>query len=181
MTDFDRALKFLLSDRIEGGFVDDPNDLGGPTNRGVSLRAIRQLDADGFAGLDFDLDLDGDVDVDDVRLITVEKATEFYEVHYWQAARCPELPWPVSLVVFDCAVNQGVGTSARVLQRAVGVDVDGVIGPKTLAALLTKGSGDVVREMIVGRLDMYRQIPTAAQFFRGWAGRMLDLLLEAAL
>src|SRR3990172_6283331 len=159
MTPFDRALAFVLES--EGGFVDDLADPGGATKHGVSLRAVRHLDADGVAGLDFDLDLDGDVDADDIRLITLAQAEEFYRVHYWTPARCDVLPWPVSLVAFDAAVNQGVSTAARVLQRAVGADVDGVIGPKTLARLAAAAPSSVARSMIVGRLDRYRQLPTA--------------------
>ena len=64
---FERAFRLLL--RAEGGYVNDPNDAGGATNHGISLRAVRLRDVDRDGHLDFDLDRDGDVDrsaLDDV-------------------------------------------------------------------------------------------------------------------
>ena len=49
--------------------------------------------------------------------------------------RCPDLPPPLAFFHFDAAVNQGVTGAARMLQQAVGADIDGEIGPLTLAAV----------------------------------------------
>lgn len=176
----DAAIDFVLAQ--EGGFVDHPSDPGGATNRGVSLRAVRNLDADGRAGFDFDLDADGDVDADDIKLIDELRARAFYRARYWNACRCDEIPWPLSLVVFDAAVNQGVSSAIAGLQRTVRATVDGRIGSKTLAAARVAMEGDAdgtLRRAVVLRLDRYRALPTAPDFFRGWADRMLLLHVEA--
>jgi lysozyme family protein len=173
------AIDFVLAQ--EGGFVDNPADPGGATNRGVSLRAVRNLDADGHAGLDFDLDVDGDVDAADIKLIDEPRARAFYRSRYWNPCRCDDIPWPLSLIVFDAAVNQGVISAVAGLQRTVGTKVDGHVGPNTItaarAAMQTEPDA-TIRRAVVLRLDRYRGLANAPDFFRGWADRMLQLHVE---
>jgi lysozyme family protein len=53
------------------------------------------------------------------------------------AMSCDELPSGVDYAVFDYGVNSGISRAAKVLQRLVGTDVDGEIGPNTIAATTT--------------------------------------------
>src|SRR5687768_16343556 len=86
---FRRCTGFTLGTSIEGGFVDDPSDPGGPTNEGVSLRAVVGLDDDGDGNLDFDLDKDGDVDIADIRLVSKfpDQRDAFYRRRYYDPLR----------------------------------------------------------------------------------------------
>ena len=71
----------------------------------------------------------------ELKAIPRDTVRRIYHDNYWQAAACPELPPGLALFHFDAAVNQGVAGAARMLQQAVGSEVDGEIGPLTLAAV----------------------------------------------
>ena len=114
----------------EGGFVNDRNDPGAATNRGVTLATMRRL------GLD--LTRDGRVTEADVRALTVAQAIDIFIEHFYRAPRVAELPVALQASVFDMYVNAGAN-AVRLLQRLIRdmrieIDVDGVIGPKTIAA-----------------------------------------------
>ena len=114
----------------EGGFVNDPDDPGGATKHGVTIHTMRRL------GLD--LDRDGDVEVDDLRQLTREQAESIFIEHYFHRPRIGELPEALQASVFDMHVNAGAN-AVKILQRLLrrmghDVAVDGVIGPRTVAA-----------------------------------------------
>ena len=114
----------------EGGYVNDPDDPGGATNFGVTIHTMRRL------GLD--LDRDGDIDSADVRGLTRAQAEEIFVQHYFHRPRIAMLPDPLQASVFDMYVNAG-GNAVKILQRLLrdmgqAVDVDGVLGPQTVAA-----------------------------------------------
>lgn len=162
---FARAYPMLL--RHEGGYVDHPRDPGGVTNLGVTLGTARawRLDIDG----------DGDVDKNDVRLLTPASAEPVYHAGYWLKARCDALPPGVDYMIFDLAVNSGTGRAARYLQRAAGVKEDGVIGPKTLAAVATLNPARLVERLSDIREEFYRSLPTFPTFGKGWLRRLREV------
>ncbi|WP_416916018.1 MAG: holin-associated N-acetylmuramidase [Roseicyclus sp.] len=114
----------------EGGYVDDPDDPGGPTKFGVTIHTARRL------GLD--LDADGDVDAADVRQLTRQQAVEIFVREYFERPRIAMLPEALQPSVFDMQVNAGA-QAVRILQRllrdmGLEIAVDGVIGPETARA-----------------------------------------------
>lgn len=114
----------------EGGYVNDPDDPGGATKYGVTIHTMRRL------GLD--LNSDGRVDARDVQVLPREKAVEIYLEHYFKRPRIAELPAVLQPSVFDMYVNAGT-QAVKILQRLcnemrIETAVDGVIGPRTLAA-----------------------------------------------
>lgn len=114
----------------EGGFVDDPDDPGGVTKYGVTLKTLRRLG--------MDITVDGRVDLADLKFLSRKQATEIFIAHYFHAPGIENLPQELQPSVFDMYVNAG-GNAVKILQSLLcemGFDlsVDGVIGPKTVAA-----------------------------------------------
>lgn len=186
--------------RVEGGRVNDPKDRGGETNYGISLRFLLaegkiDLDRDGFA--DFDLDMDGDIDGADIRALTPYKARFLYFRCFWQRLGCENYPQPLGEAMFDQAVNGGIVTAKKLLQRALNacagcigrrvspVAIDGAIGPATRAlldqVLHAPGCGMplLIQEYRDAAADRYRAIcaadPSQKRFLGGWLTRAREL------
>jgi lysozyme family protein len=153
---FDRCLAEVL--RLEGGYVDDPRDPGGATKFGVTRAVLSE--ACGRA-----------VSAEAVSALTRAEAAEIYRNRYWTPTRSGELPAGLDLVVFDAAVNMGPGTAARLLQAALGVAADGVVGPRTLAAALGRPAAETVRTASELRRARYRGLSGFHAFGRGWLRR----------
>lgn len=101
---FERAQELVVG--IEGGFSDDPHDPGNYTPDGRLVGTKYGISARAYPHLD-------------IRSLTLDDARALYRVDYWMAAGCDELPWPLSLFVFDCAVNQGVNAALDLLPLAL--------------------------------------------------------------
>ena len=124
----------------EGGYVDDPDDPGGPTKFGVTLHTMRRLG--------MDLTKDGSITGADVRALSKKQAVEVFLRYYFEAPRVAMLPEALQASVFDMYVNAG-SQAVKILQRLLremGFDiaVDGAIGPKTASAALSAASPDPV-------------------------------------
>jgi uncharacterized protein (TIGR02594 family) len=163
-TVFETALAHVL--KMEGGYGDDPYDPGGPTNFGITLRTYaahvgRTLDAASHAGLKSEL-----------RNIRPEVVRAIYQQRYWRPARCDGLAPGLALFHFDAAVNHGVGTAIRSLQEALGVDVDGEVGPVTQRAARTAAVETVVARYAAIRERRYRALSHFWRFGRGWLNRV---------
>ena len=114
----------------EGGYVDDPDDPGGPTKFGVTISTLRRL------GLD--LTGDGKISPADVRALSQSQAVEIFLQYYFEEPRLGLLPEMLHATVFDMYVNAGAH-AVRILQRLLvqmgfAVTVDGVVGPQTAEA-----------------------------------------------
>ena len=142
--------------RWEGEWSDDPADPGDRTRWGISSRA--------HPGIDLDT-------------LTREGAIALYREWYWDLAHCESMPWPLSLALFDGAVNHGVIPAVRFLQHALHVRVDGVPGPETIEAARRAPAGDVLTDYLARRACLYA---TLAEAFRyGWMRRLFALQREA--
>lgn len=164
MTD-DDIIKDVL--RREGGYVNRPEDRGGPTNFGVTLATLRQ--ARGKAKLT----------AEDVKALTLGEAIDIYRRLYLQPFSGVESVW-LRAQLFDYAVQHGTRTAILALQRAVGVNDDGVIGPRTLAAVNAAPWRKVAGLLIEARLAIYgsllRRHPVQAIFAPGWMRRMGEMV-----
>jgi lysozyme family protein len=154
MDRFERCVAFVIA--LEGGdrIVDDPADPGGVTRWGISQRAHPEVD---------------------VRTLSREQAQEIYRRSYWEPMRCDELPPPIDMAAFDAAVNQGRVAAARMLQQALGVAVDGIVGPQTIAAARAADRWQAARFMALRALRYTR----TANFDRYGAGWLTRLFLVA--
>lgn len=163
MSGFVQALPIVL--RMEGGYVDDPDDRGGATNFGITQKTYDSwLKSNALASRP-------------VKLVTREEVEAIYFVRYWISGKCDALPWPLSAAHFDACVNHGLYRAAKQLQEALGVKVDGQIGPKTLAAVAGCDMHRLLEDLRWVRLDFYYLIAKGKQvkFLRGWLRRMIHL------
>ena len=144
----------------EGGSVDHPEDPGGATNFGITLATLERWRGEPVtkAGI---ADLSRD------------EAAEIYRALYWTACRCDEMPPGIAIAVFDSAVNLGVRRSIRLLQRALRVGVDGVLGPVTFGALSRISIPDLIDEYLARRAVHYASLN--ATFHLGWYRRLMNV------
>jgi lysozyme family protein len=95
---------------------------------------------------------------------------------YWAAAQCDKLPRPLSAAHFDAAVNAGPKQAAKLLQRALHVADDGIIGPGTLAAAKAADPVSAADADCDARLAFYNALvknkPTLGAFLKGWTRRV---------
>lgn len=175
---FQRALQVVL--RREGGFVDHPAERGGPTNKGVTDRILRNfLQAKNPATSEADLATSSLSDISD------DLIAEIYYLGYWRSARCVDTPnEAIASVLFDAAVAHGPVQAIRLLQQGAGMaafDCDGVWGERTRSRLKSAAADSVglIDGMLLARERFYRQIvrddPSQGVFLRGWMNRLAGL------
>lgn len=162
---FDAALAGVL--RHEGGYSNHPADPGGPTNKGIIQRVY-----------DADRKRRG-LPVRSVRALEEDEMRDIYRQQYWDAVRADELPVGLDYAVFDAAVNSGPAQSAKWLQRALGIAVDGQVGAVTLQAAAESDTSAVIADLCDRRLAMLKGLRTWAVFGRGWAARVADVRRDA--
>ncbi|MEM9011192.1 MAG: holin-associated N-acetylmuramidase [Pseudomonadota bacterium] len=157
--------------RREGGFVNDPDDPGGATNYGVTIGTLRSV------GLD--KDGDGDVDIDDIRALTPADAVEIFKRDYYRRPGLDRLPPVLQPTVFDMYVNAG-SRAVMILQELLGryghpAAVDGIIGPKTLAAVdavtTSAGAGNLADAYSIERRNFYYRLGDRRPSLRKFARR----------
>lgn len=172
---FRHALLFVLP--FEGGYVNDPSDRGGETNFGISDK--RDGVADGMT----DIDGDGKPDTR-IRDLTVDQAGQIYFRDYWFPAYCPKWADGISLFVFDSAVQHGVKKAVQLLQEAVGVTSDGIVGAKTRAAIASFDPQYLLTRLFLRRSRYYADIiksnASQGKYLNGWFNR-LDALVNACM
>ena len=137
--------------RAEGGFVDDPDDPGGRTNKGITQKTYTAW-----------LTRHGEPS-HDVKDIPDADVAAIYEADYWDASGAARLAPPLDLIHFDCAVNCGVGRAAKLLGRAAG----------------TARGYMAVREQYYR--DLVKSKPQLAKFLPGWLNRLKHLRTAAGI
>ena len=153
---FDQAFEQLTGH--EGGYVNDRRDAGGETKYGISKRS--------YPG-------------EDIAGMTLERARAIYLRDYWGPAGCDALPDGAKLQVFDMAVNAGVKTATRAVQKAVGETIDGVLGPRTLLAIQSMPAARFIARFNGARLFYLASLSDWPAFGRGWVNRVAANLMEA--
>lgn len=166
MADFNIYAPFLRS--WEGGYVNHPNDPGGPTNAGVTLATwTTYCKKYGFKA-----------NVRTLKAMTESQWREIMKGMYWDKLRCDEVRWQsVANLMCDWGVNSGVSKAAMAIQQLVGVTADGVVGPKTVAAINAAKAPDVLFQSLKSKREAnYRAIakadPKKRTFLEGWLKRL---------
>ena len=155
---FDLAFDRLIGH--EGGYVNNPADPGGETNWGISKRSYPHLN---------------------IKTLTRNHAKDIYRVDFWQRIHADDLYDGVAFQLLDFAINSGIETAVRYLQRAVGVADDGVIGPHTLTAASELTETDIILRLNAERLDFMTRLKNWPAASRGWARRIAQNLRYGAI
>ena len=163
-TAFEQALALVL--RHEGGFSRHPQDPGGATNYGITRETLSR--ARGYPA-----------SVGDIRRLTKGEAAAIYRRFYWEAIRADELSQGLGLALFDLAVNSGPVRAVMLLQKILGVEADGLMGPITLDAARNVDSVEAIRGLTRERLGLLSRLAIWPVFGRGWRRRVLDVEREA--
>ncbi len=169
---FDWSLKRVLE--FEGGYGDDPFDPGGPTNKGITLAVYAKARGEQLSAANVDRLKS------ELRTIPDALVARIYLERYWRPAACSDLSAGLAHFHFDAAVNQGVGTAARMFQEALDVAIDGEIGPITLRAAATRPPADTLRRYAAVRRRRYQNLHHFWRFGRGWLARV-DRALDQSL
>ena len=147
----------------EGGYVNDQQDPGGETNWGVTKRTAM---ANGYTG--------------NMKTMTRQQAYEIYRRAFWLRYNCEQMPDAVAYQFFDAAVNHGFGNASRMLQRAVGVLDDGIIGKYSLEAINRNPISDTLMVLNGERLNFYTRLKNFDRFGKGWVNRVAQNLRYGA-
>ena len=155
-----------LFDRLighEGGYVNDLQDPGGETNWGVTKRTAM---ANGYTG--------------NMKTMTRQQAYEIYRRAFWLRYNCEQMPDAVAYQFFDAAVNHGFGNASRMLQRAVGVLDDGIIGKYSIEAINRNPISDTLMVLNGERLNFYTRLKNFDRYGKGWVNRVAQNLRYGA-
>lgn len=159
---WDDVLKIEL--KFEGGKDDDPIDPGGRTNQGIIQRVYDSWRKK--KGLPRR----------DVFLMENSERDEIYFTNYGRLVRFDDLPPGVNLVVVDGAVNSGPAQSVKWLQRALGLAADGIMGDRTLEAVISHGDHDkLIADICAQRMRFLKALKTYYHFGAGWKSRVDQL------
>lgn len=164
---FDKAFdELLISEGVLSMDRNDPgNWTGGAVGRGELRGTKYGISAAAYPSLD-------------IPALTIEECKFIYKRDYWLAAKCDKLSPAVGVVVFDAAVNQGVKRAIQMLQSSIGVTVDGVIGPQTIARANLAPRTAVVA-FTTERILHYASLPAWKTYGKGWTARAIRSAIGA--
>ncbi|MDH5480246.1 MAG: N-acetylmuramidase [Nitrosomonas sp.] len=175
MADFNAA--FDVTMKAEGGYVNDPDDPGGETYKGIARS--RNPKWSGWINIDllknvadFPKNMESDAGLQ-------QKVRDLYEANYWDKIRGDEIEdQDVAESIFDFAVNAGPRTSAKLAQMAVEAKADGVIGPATLKKINADDKRAFLAVFALAKIGRYVSIcekrHTSRKYFFGWVRRTLE-------
>lgn len=167
MASFDVFLPILL--RLEGGYVNDPDDPGGETNKGITMRTF-QLCSHELLGLD--------PTAENLQALTDGQAGIIYRTLYWDKMSGDDFQFQdLANIVCDFFVNAGTHATLLLQQilndKGAHIIEDGIIGPATIAALSATDSLAVYRQYKQGRINYYQGLGKKFPgFLEGWLNRV---------
>ena len=157
MKNFNEIIEQVLEH--EGGYVNDPKDLGGETKYGITKRFYPDID---------------------IKNLTIEDAKAIYKSDYWDKNKVESLPQNLWHIYFDMCVNMGKRTAVKVLQRAAvnkgkNIEVDGGLGPMTIGALKGVELDRVRAFRVKYYVDLITARPEQEKFYLGWFRRATEV------
>lgn len=171
MANVNKLKPFIL--KWEGGFVNDPDDLGGATNKGITFATYCQYRKKKRLP---------EPTVEDLKKLTDSEWTEILKTMYWDRWQADRINnQSVANILVDWLWGSGVHGIKRP-QKLLGVTVDGIVGEKTLAALNACDPMEIYFAIKNDRIRFIDEIckarPANEKFRKGWLNRINDFKFE---
>lgn len=178
---FDIAIQHIL--KHEGGYINHPNDPGGATNYGISLRFLADQ---GNLG---DFNHDGNVNIEDIKMMKKQDAINVYKQLWWEKYNYGSLlDQTIATKIFDMSVNMGASRAHKIVQAALNdvfglnLTIDGILGPST-RSIINQCTDDkeqiALTAICAHQFKFYTNLiaakPNLAVFAKGWRTRAYSL------
>lgn len=151
---------FILS--WEGGFADIPGDRGGATNMGVTIATFRSVYGKSMT-------------VSQLRWMTDAQWSYIFRKLFWSRWRADQIEsQPIANLLADWLWTSGI-YAIKLPQKVLGVTIDGIVGPKTIAAVNSYTDQQLLFSMLWNEREaFFRRIGkgTQAKFLKGWLNRL---------
>ena len=171
MADSKKLIPFIL--KWEGGFVNDPDDLGGATNKGITIGTFGEYRK--RKGLP-------PPTVQDIKSLSDKDWYEIFKTLYWDRWKADEIKsQSVADILVDWVWASGVRGIMRP-QRILGVSPDGIVGSKTIAAINAADPKKLFDAIKADRAKFIDEIckarPKNEKYRRGWMNRINAIKYE---
>lgn len=169
MAQVSKLVPYIL--KFEGGFVNDPDDLGGETYKGITFKTYKLYRQRKKLP---------PPTIEDLKRISDEEFTSILKEMYWDACRADKIESQgVANAIVDWGWNSGTVTAVKEIQKVLGVTSDGVIGNVTLAAINSCNPLHLFNKIQEARTDYIERIcekrPQNEKFRKGWMNRINSL------
>lgn len=172
MAQVSKLVPYIL--KFEGGFVNDPDDLGGETCKGITFKTYKLYRQRKKLPTPT---------IEDLKRISDEEFTSILKEMYWDACKADFIEsQSVANAIVDWAWNSGTATAVKEIQKVLGVKSDGVIGNITLSAINSHsplplfGLIQQTRKDYIDRICKAR--PVNQKYRKGWMNRINSLYYE---
>ena len=161
MIPFHKAFELTLEH--EGLFTNDPADRGNWTGGAVNSGELKGTKF-GISAMSYPYL--------DIRNLTQQEAKVIYKKDFWDTSQLDDFKAVISILWFDAIVNHGKGNANKMMQRAVFVKDDGIIGKISRAAIQGSNAKKVALMFLSERLNFYTRLGAWDNFSRGWVRRV---------
>ena len=162
MTTFEEMIPHILESEGGSKYTNDPEDPGGETKYGIAKRYNKDVD---------------------IKNLTEAQAVVIYKKKYWDKYKIEKLPGRLRYIYFDMVINPGSGGAGKILQRAANsknrkyperiINVDGRVGPATIAALKNVEEERVRSYRVLYYAEKVVEKPKKDKYWYGWFRRAL--------
>ena len=157
---------------VEGGYTQDPEDTGNWTG---GRKGVGKLN-----GTRYGVSTTSYPFVD-IKSLTIEDAKTIYYNDFWTPIKGDSFPFAIANALFDCAINSGCASAAKLLQKVLNVSSDGKIGKQTIAAAQDKDQAELLIDFLTARAVFYARLAKFELYGKGWMKRLFIVHQQSLL